>query len=284
MAGRERAGAGRSSLSRTAAAAAVEPSSPAVRRRVRSGRRSRPTSAPTGPGTSSSAPVDRLHERHGDVAAADGDLRRERRRRGGRVLGRARRVLTSSQALEQVGTSADCDSATGKPSYYAWYELVPGAAVTIQKLKIAPGDLITTSVNVVGGTTRGAPGEEPQPRTSFTTTLPFAEPRPDLRRVGRRGACELQPLPLQPDLALELRSVAVHEDRRAREHARRDTHREPRVDDDRHHADSRRRPRLLPGPDRFAPAAASTAGASPTAPSSDGRGFSVSWTATAGTS
>jgi hypothetical protein len=53
-----------------------------------------------------------------------------------------------SQALEQIGTDADCDPA-GKPTYYAWYELVPEPVVNLW-IKIRPGDTITTSVNVSG--------------------------------------------------------------------------------------------------------------------------------------
>ena len=56
---------------------------------------------------------------------------------------------TTSTALEQAGTSADC-SASGKPSYYAWWELVPEPSITIKNLKIFPGDLITASVVVNG--------------------------------------------------------------------------------------------------------------------------------------
>src|SRR5262249_13878537 len=58
---------------------------------------------------------------------------------------------TSSQSLEQIGTSADCSATTGKPTYYAWYELVPDASVTITSFPVSPGDVITTSVNIVNG-------------------------------------------------------------------------------------------------------------------------------------
>jgi hypothetical protein len=54
----------------------------------------------------------------------------------------------TSQALEQIGTDADCN-ASGPPSYYAWYELVPSPPVNLT-IKINPGDVITTSVNVNG--------------------------------------------------------------------------------------------------------------------------------------
>jgi hypothetical protein len=53
-----------------------------------------------------------------------------------------------SNALEQTGTSADCNGA-GKATYYAWYELVPATSVTL-KLKIFPGDKITSTVLVKG--------------------------------------------------------------------------------------------------------------------------------------
>lgn len=53
-----------------------------------------------------------------------------------------------SQALEQVGTEADC-SVAGQASYSVWYELVPAASVTIH-LAIRPGDSIVASVAVSG--------------------------------------------------------------------------------------------------------------------------------------
>jgi Peptidase A4 family len=54
----------------------------------------------------------------------------------------------SSQALEQLGTEADC-TAAGKATYFAWYELVPGPSHRI-KMTVDPGDKITASVNVTG--------------------------------------------------------------------------------------------------------------------------------------
>ena len=81
----------------------------------------------------------------------------------------------TSQALEQVGTSADCNATTGIPTYYAWYELVPANSVTI-KLAVHPGDTITTSVNVLGGTTIELQVKNRTRHTSFTTNLPYATP------------------------------------------------------------------------------------------------------------
>jgi Peptidase A4 family len=54
----------------------------------------------------------------------------------------------SSQALEQIGTEADC-SASGKPTYGAWFEIVPAASVPV-KLKVLPGDTMTAAVLVSG--------------------------------------------------------------------------------------------------------------------------------------
>jgi Peptidase A4 family len=55
-------------------------------------------------------------------------------------------LAVDANALEQVGTAADC-TAAGKPVYSAWYELVPAGSVTV-KLKISAGDVISASVNV----------------------------------------------------------------------------------------------------------------------------------------
>jgi hypothetical protein len=54
----------------------------------------------------------------------------------------------SSQELEQVGTSSDCDE-HGRPSYYIWYELVPADPVNL-KLRIEPGDTIASVVKANG--------------------------------------------------------------------------------------------------------------------------------------
>ena len=50
----------------------------------------------------------------------------------------------ASTVLEQVGVDANCDAA-GKPSYYAWFELVPDTAHTVAET-VAAGDTITGSV------------------------------------------------------------------------------------------------------------------------------------------
>jgi Peptidase A4 family len=59
--------------------------------------------------------------------------------------------VSSSQKLEQDGTEANC-SATGKVSYYAWYELVPHAPVKVD-LAVHPGDQMTATTTVDGDQT-----------------------------------------------------------------------------------------------------------------------------------
>lgn len=55
----------------------------------------------------------------------------------------------ASTALEQLGTGADCDGATRRPMYYAWWELVPAASVRIP-LTVKAGDTISAAVLVSG--------------------------------------------------------------------------------------------------------------------------------------
>ena len=78
-----------------------------------------------------------------------------------------------SNALEQTGTSADCSS-SGKATYYAWYELVPAASVTI-KLKIFPGDKITSTV-LVRGTDVLVQVKNRTRHTEFTKHVPMDAP------------------------------------------------------------------------------------------------------------
>ena len=54
---------------------------------------------------------------------------------------------TTRGRVEQVGANADCD-ASGRPKYYAWFEIVPFPAYTI-KSRVLAGDTITASVRIV---------------------------------------------------------------------------------------------------------------------------------------
>jgi len=55
-----------------------------------------------------------------------------------------------SQGLEQIGTSADCQS-NGRLITYAWYELIPAPPVTVP-LVVSAGDTIAAEVSVTGTT------------------------------------------------------------------------------------------------------------------------------------
>jgi hypothetical protein len=54
---------------------------------------------------------------------------------------------SSSHALEQIGTEADCRN--GVPHYGVWYELLPDAQVTLP-LAVQPGDRVSARVSVRG--------------------------------------------------------------------------------------------------------------------------------------
>lgn len=51
-----------------------------------------------------------------------------------------------STKLEQIGTDSDCDQ-LGPPSYYGWYELVPGPPISFA-MNVRPGDVMSASVTV----------------------------------------------------------------------------------------------------------------------------------------
>jgi hypothetical protein len=55
---------------------------------------------------------------------------------------------TSSGSLEQAGTTVEC-AVDGTATYWAWYELVPAAAVKLA-LRVEPGDTISATVSVSG--------------------------------------------------------------------------------------------------------------------------------------
>ncbi len=51
----------------------------------------------------------------------------------------------NSTSVEQLGTDSDCNS--GKPAYYAWYEMYPNPSVTLpSQYAVSPGDHMTAWV------------------------------------------------------------------------------------------------------------------------------------------
>jgi hypothetical protein len=55
---------------------------------------------------------------------------------------------SASGSLEQAGTTVECD-ADGTATHWAWYELVPAAAVKLA-LRVEPGDTVSATVTVNG--------------------------------------------------------------------------------------------------------------------------------------
>lgn len=55
----------------------------------------------------------------------------------------------TTNALEQLGTAAECNGVSLKPRYYAWWEIVPAASIRLS-FRVSPGDRITAAVAVEG--------------------------------------------------------------------------------------------------------------------------------------
>jgi hypothetical protein len=108
----------------------------------------------------------------------------------------------TSQALEQVGTEADC-SANGAATYRLWYELVPAAPVTI-KLPLKAGDGIAASVAVSGTSVSIHITNVTQKKRTFAKRLTMTSPAPDVSSAEwvaeapstctRSGDCSVLPL------------------------------------------------------------------------------------------
>jgi hypothetical protein len=188
-------------------------------------------------------------------------------------------VTTSSQALEQLGTEADCDANTGAPDYYAWYELLPSPPVTV-KMTIKPGDRITTSVNILTGglvefqiknRTRGA---------TFTKKVPFANPDltsaewvAEAPSLCNRERCVEAPLTNFGSVGFT-NIAALGNGAGGTLTANPGWTTTPMTLDP-----SQAHHHFFAGAGAFDPYQSSTAGASPSGLSTDGRSFSVQWSA-----
>jgi Peptidase A4 family len=192
---------------------------------------------------------------------------------------------TSSQSLEQIGTSADCSSKTGKPTYYAWYELVPQSSVTISELRVSPGDVITTSVNVVGdGTTVLLQVKNRTTHKTFTKTIPFASVDSSSAEwvAEAPSACNqyrCRQLSLPDFGSIQFTKVAALGNSIGGTLTSNAGWTSTAIS-----LVPTQQAGSFPGPDRFSAVASSPAEATPSAPTTDGRGFTVSWAATPATS
>jgi hypothetical protein len=85
----------------------------------------------------------------------------------------------SSATVEQTGTDSDCSK--GSPAYYAWYEFVPKAGVTIKSIAVNPGDVMSASVNYDGAKFRVTITDE---TTNQSFSISKANPK------AKRGSAE----------------------------------------------------------------------------------------------
>ncbi len=175
----------------------------------------------------------------------------------------------NANGLEQTGTGVDCVG--GIARYYAWYEILPAAAVEVP-LKVRPGDQITTSVNV-NGTTVLVQIKNRTRKTSFTRALSVAEP--DLSSAEWIAEAPSDCDPGGSCTVLPLANFGTVNFTRAATIAT--SH--PGTITDATWANVAIK--LVPETARFfaARSASSTAGATPGALSADGRSFAVSWLA-----
>jgi hypothetical protein len=190
----------------------------------------------------------------------------------------------TSQALEQTGTDADCDE-NGDPTYYAWYELVPADPVNLTA-KVSPGDTITTSVNILPAAAGGQTTVELQvkdrtrhwtvtkkivPSVLDTSSAEWITEAPSTCS-GFRGCV---PVPLANFGSVTIGKIAAIGDSQPSTLATTNWNIYPI--------------QLVPtvrrsyyaGPDSAGGTSGSTAGATPSAISPDGRTFSVAWVANA---
>lgn len=107
----------------------------------------------------------------------------------------------SSQALEQLGTAAECDGSGRAARHYVWWEIVPAAVVQVP-MKLYPGDTVTAAV-VVEGQKVTMSLKNVTRRARFSKTFTVAQPL-DVTSAewiaeapascGSRGHCRVIPL------------------------------------------------------------------------------------------
>jgi len=184
----------------------------------------------------------------------------------------------NSQALEQAGTDSDCDS-TNRPSYYAWYEIVPAPPVNV-RLKIAPGDTITASVNIRNNNSAVLFQIKNRSRGTVFTKLVTLTAAPDLSSAEwiaeAPSSCtqtSCRPLPLANFGSVAFTKVA------ALGNGNGGTVANPAWTAEAISLVPRANRGFFPGPDSGSGSSGSTAGASPGGLASDGSSFTVGWTA-----
>ena len=179
----------------------------------------------------------------------------------------------SSQVLQQIGTDSDCDD-SNQPSYYAWYEIIPAPPVKIN-LKIFPGNVITTSVNI-RGTDVIFQIKNRSRNTVFTTHQTVAHPdQTSAEWIAEAPALcsqySCRPVPLANFGSVAFTRIAALGDGYGGTLTQSSWTTVPIQLVPRANRD------FAPGPETIRGGVGSTAGAAPALFSSDGTSFSVSW-------
>lgn len=187
----------------------------------------------------------------------------------------------SSQALEQLGTSADCNSNTGAPTYYAWYELVPNPSVQV-KMKVKPGNVVTVSVNILTGGQVEFQIKNRSTGVTFTKKIAFANP--DLTSAewiaeapSDCNQFRCREIPLSNFGSISFSKIAALGNSVGGTLTQ-----NPGWATNEISLQPSQGRGYFPGPDSFSQFASSNAGATPSAASTDGRSFTVQWSANAG--
>ncbi len=182
----------------------------------------------------------------------------------------------TAQALEQIGTDADCSNA-GDPSYYMWYELVPDPPVNV-RLKVRPGDTITASVNATGGLVWL---QLKNRTTGAVFNKKVAVDTPDLSSaewiVEAPSSCTnvCRPVPLANFGSVAFSKIATTGNGHP------GTLLDPTWSNVPIQLVPRTRSGFFPGSERGVLQTSSAAGTTVPAPTADGRGYSLSWAANA---
>jgi len=85
------------------------------------------------------------------------------------------RCGVGDSTLIQTGTEQDV-SARGRPSYSAWWEIIPGPAITIRRFKVGPGDRMRANISEVvkGSEVWRITLKNLTRHKTFATTVPYS--------------------------------------------------------------------------------------------------------------
>ena len=187
----------------------------------------------------------------------------------------------TTKSQEEVGTDSNC-STKNKPTYYAWFELVPYIAYNVPSNdKVLAGDTITGTVNILSPTLVQLQIQNQTRNWNFSRTITFsAQDTSTAEWISEAPASCLRFVCSEAE-PCELRVGHDEGHLRGRQRSDRGAQ-QPELDDDpdparadqAEHPDARPRSRPQAPPKAKA---ASPAGATPGPPSPDGSSFGITW-------